>query len=137
MSACETLKGAIKSLVVNSKETVRKLNEEVRNEFITSSSEVYKEALRSLIKQENILLKQIDTIRQDRDELSFVTTELERAFVEGNLISMEDAKRICQEAKREFKTKPILQNITIKQPDFKPNEDIIHTDIEDKDKLPL
>ncbi len=135
MSACETVAKAVKSLVINSAETVKQLNEEVRKEFITSSEEVYKEALRSLITQENQLLKQLDTIRKDREELSFVSTELEQAFVDGKLISMEDAKRICKEAKQEFKTKPIITNIEIKTPEINlPDAENFLVDNEDEDE---
>lgn len=76
---------------------------EVLAEFCTSSEEVYKEGLRSLIRQENLLLKQVDTIRKDLLELSFVKNALEADFMAGILISEDDARDCTKKARREFK----------------------------------
>ena len=90
-------------ITLPTRQLLTRATEEVLAEFCTSSEEVYKEGLRSLIRQENLLLKQVDTIRKDLLELSFVKTALEAEFLAGVLISEDDARECTKKARREFK----------------------------------
>ena len=97
------------ALALPKEEVVKKLNQEVQDEYTTSSEEVYKEAKRSLVEQENLLLKQMDTIRRDTEIVKFVGKALEKAFINGDLISEEDAKRVSKQAKAAYrKSSPFI-----------------------------
>lgn len=74
-------------------EKLKKLNEEVKSEFNTSKDSVYKEALRSLILLEDKYKKQINQIQNDLEKVGKVKVKLEEAYLAGELISREDAKK--------------------------------------------
>lgn len=92
-------------LAVNTRERVQALTQEVLAEFKTSSDEVYKESLRSLIEQQNKLLKQVDDIRKDIEEVEECKKALEAAFVSGVLLSMDDALKTVKRASAAYKAK--------------------------------
>lgn len=92
-------------LAVNTRERVQALTQEVLAEFKTSSDEVYKESLRSLIEQQNKLLKQVDDIRKDIEEVEECKKALEAAFVSGALLSMDDALKTVKRASAAYKAK--------------------------------
>lgn len=95
----ESIKAAesiCKDLAPNSNDLLKKYQEEIEGEFKTSKEEVYKDALRSLIRQRDELIKQVDTIRTDLETLDKVKAGLDEAFLAGKLISREDAQKITK-----------------------------------------
>lgn len=63
--AGEASETASTALALNSQETLKELQKEVHEEFVTSDREVYKEGLRSLTIQEQKLRKQIAEIERE------------------------------------------------------------------------
>ena len=68
------------ALALNTNETLAKLQKEVTEEFVTSDHEVYKEALRSLLVQEQKLQKQIADIQREIKDLDSAKVALDDAF---------------------------------------------------------
>lgn len=94
--AIEQAQSTGKDLAPNSNELLDKYYKEVQEEFRTSKEGVYKEALRSLIKQRDQLIKQLDTIRTDLETLDRVKKALDAEFLAGKLISHEDSKKVTK-----------------------------------------
>jgi len=84
------------ALALNTQETLEQLNQEVQSEFITSDREVYKEGLRSLLVQEQKLLKQKASIEQDIKQLHTTRDALGEAFKNGTLHSVEDVRGVVR-----------------------------------------
>lgn len=73
-----------------SEEEIKKIQDEIREEFYTSSRSVYKEGLRSLIVQEQKLTQQIEKINLEIQELQKVKEALTTAYINGELRSVTD-----------------------------------------------
>lgn len=96
------------ALALNTQETLNAIKKEVHDEFITSDKEVYKEGLRSLLVQEQKLLKQkadmsaeIDT---DIEKLKLTREALDEAFKNGTLHSVEDLRGVVRTVGRRAAT---------------------------------
>lgn len=82
----------------NTQDSLKRLNEEVRAEYIKTQEDVYKEALRSLLNQEANLSAQIASIQKEVLEVIAAKQVLEKAYLEGKLQTKQDARKIVQEA---------------------------------------
>jgi uncharacterized protein YlxW (UPF0749 family) len=89
-----------KALALNNNETLKSLQKEVMDEFITSDREVYKEALRSLLAQEQRLNQQRIDLNKELDEEMAQVAEakklLDASFKDGTLHSVQDARGIVR-----------------------------------------
>lgn len=84
------------NLSVNVEVTALRIREEVAKEFVTSKEEVYREGLRSLTHQENLLLKQANEVKKDLERIEQAKQDLAAAFVAGKLISMDDVRECVE-----------------------------------------
>lgn len=97
-----------RALALNNDDALAELKKEVQEEFITSDREVYKEALRSLMVQEQKLNRQRDEIvkqvEQDIEQLRAARAALDEAFRNGTLHSAQDARGVVREVGRRTAT---------------------------------
>ncbi len=97
-----------RALALNNDDALAELKKEVQEEFITSDREVYKEALRSLMVQEQKLNRQRDEIvkqvEQDIKQLHEARVALDGAFKDGTLQSAQDARGVIREVGRRTAT---------------------------------
>lgn len=88
------------ALALNSEESLKAIQQEVMDEFITSDKEVYKEGLRSLLVQEQKLNRQKAEIDKDIEVLHQARAALDEAFRNGTLHSVEDARGVVRSVGR-------------------------------------
>lgn len=104
------------ALALNSQEKIDRIVKEVQDEFLTSDEEVFKAGLRSLLVQEQKLVKQKAKITADIDadlqHLADARVALTNAFKTGELHSVEDARGVVRKVKRELE-KDFASNIDI------------------------
>lgn len=91
------------ALAINA-EAVEQIQKEVQDEFITSNKEVYKAGLRSLIIQEQKLVKQKASIDNDIAQLGAARDALTEAFKNGDLHSVEDARGVVRTVNKKIST---------------------------------
>lgn len=99
------------ALALNTQETLDQIKKEVHDEFITSDKEVYKEGLRSLLVQEQKLLKQKADmnaeIDSDIEKLKLTREALDQAFKDGSLHSVEDVRGVVRTVGRRASTRAV------------------------------
>jgi len=101
----EETQAAGTAVTLHTPEHVKQLNKEVMSEFNTSKEDVYKEALRTLVQHENKLIKQVYDCQKDLKEIEKAKADLEKAFMEGKILSMEDAKQVIKTGDIDDKSK--------------------------------
>ncbi len=95
------------ALAINTQEKVDRIIKEVQDEFITSDEKVYKAGLRSLIIQEQKLIKQKNSIDTDIKHLHDARDALTLAFKNGELHSVEDARGVVRSVNKNIDARDI------------------------------
>lgn len=81
------------------KELITQLKKEVRDEFVTSDQNVYKEGLRTLAIKEQGLNKQINKLKAEVAQLDEMREALDQAFMRGDLHSIKDARGVVRQVR--------------------------------------